>query len=138
MEKSEIQLSSEYNARKISIGNTGEMYQVSDKENGEEYYFKPAISKSGESRSYRAYIQEAAYNIQQIINPENVVKCNSIEVNGIFGAIQEKIPVDIASTIKFIEYFDNGIGELQPEIISQIINEYLVDYILFLLIYLQN
>lgn len=90
MENNDIQLSHQYDIQEVSIGNTGEMYQISDRENGEEYYFKPAVSKSGEARPYRAYIQESAYNIQQIINPDSAVKCNRAEINGMFGAIQEK------------------------------------------------
>lgn len=130
MENSDIQLSSQYDMQEVSIGNTGEMYQVRDMESGGEYYFKPAVSKNGEDRPYRAYIQESAYNIQQIINPESAVKCNRIEINGMFGAIQEKVPVDREATRAFIDYFDNGIGELPPEIISQVIDEYLVDFCL--------
>lgn len=130
MENSDIQLSHQYDMQEVSIGNTGEMYQISDRENGREYYFKPAVSKSGEARPYRAYIQESAYNIQQIINPDSAVKCNRAEINGMFGAIQEKVPVDTKATKTFIDYFDYGIGELPPEIISQVIDEYLVDFCL--------
>lgn len=125
-----IQLSSQYDIQEVFIGNTGEMYQISDRENGREYYFKPAVSKSSEIRPYRAYIQESAYNIQQIINPDNAVKCNRAEINGMFGAIQEKVPVDTKATKTFIDYFDNDIGELPTEIISQVIDEYLVDFCL--------
>ncbi len=130
MENSDIQLSHQYDMQEVSIGNTGEMYQISDRENGREYYFKPAVSKSGEARPYRAYIQESAYNIQQIINPDSAVKCNRAQINGMFGAIQEKVPVDTKATKTFIDYFDDGIGELPPEIISQVIDEYLVDFCL--------
>lgn len=130
MENSDIQLSHQYDMQEVSIGNTGEMYQISDRENRREYYFKPAVSKSGEARPYRAYIQESAYNIQQIINPDSAVKCNRAEINGMFGAIQEKVPVDTKATKTFIDYFDDGIGELPPEIISQVIDEYLVDFCL--------
>ena len=130
MKNNDIQVSSHYDMQEVFIGNTGEMYQISDKENSREYYFKPAVSKNGENKPYRAYIQESAYNIQQIINPEGAVKCNKIEINGMFGAIQEKIPADRKATRAFINYFDKDIGELPPEIISQVIDEYLVDFCL--------
>lgn len=130
MENSDIQVSSQYDMQEVSIGNTGEMYQICNRKNGGEYYFKPAVSKSGASRPYRAYIQESAYNIQRIINPDNAVKCNRAEINGMFGAIQEKVPIDAKATKAFIDYFDNDIGELPSEIISQIIDEYLVDFCL--------
>lgn len=126
----DIQISSEYDSEEIFIGNTGEMYYVHDNTNGEEYYFKPAVLKNGTPRSYRAYIQEAAYSIQQIINPENAIKCNTIELDGRFGAIQEKIPIDRERTKDFKRYFDCGEGELSPKIIRQIMAEYLVDFCL--------
>lgn len=125
-----IHLSSEYDIQPVFIGNTGELYQISDKITKKEYYFKPATSKNGNIRPYRASIQEAAYRIGQIINPEFVIKCNKIQINGILGAIQEKIPVDIIATRAFIDYFDNGLGKLSPQIISQIVDEYLVDFCL--------
>ena len=126
----EINLSDEYDMQRVKIGNTGEMYYINDLGSGKEYYFKPAVTKSGEKRDYRAYIQEAAYNVQKIINPEVAVKCNVTNINGIFGAIQEKINVDSVATERFIDYFENDVGELSPEMIEQILNEYLVDYAL--------
>lgn len=126
----EINLSNEYDMQRVKIGNTGEMYYINDLGSGKEYYFKPAVTKSGEKRDYRAYIQEAAYNVQKIINPEVAVKCNVTNINGIFGAIQEKINVDSVATERFIDYFENDVGELSPEMIEQILNEYLVDYAL--------
>lgn len=129
-ENSKIDLSSEYDMQKVKIGNTGEMYYINDLKSGKEYYFKPAVTKSGEKRDYRAYIQEAAYNVQKIINPEVAVKCNVTNINGIFGAIQEKINVDSVATERFIDYFENDVGELSPEMIEQILNEYLIDYAL--------
>lgn len=126
----EINLSDEYDMQKVKIGNTGEMYYINDLKSGKEYYFKPAVTKSGEKRDYRAYIQEAAYNVQKIINPEVAVKCNVTNINGEFGAIQEKINVDRLATARFIDYFENDVGELSPEMIEQILNEYLVDYAL--------
>ena len=125
-----IKLSDDIDTKEVNIGNTGLMYQVTDKQNGEEYYFKPAISKGGEARPYRAIIQEAAYELQKIINPENAVRCNTIYINGKFGAIQEKIKIDEKQTQEFQEYFSKNSGKLSPGIIKQIMKEYLVDYCL--------
>ena len=130
VEDDKIQVSPEQHIEEVFIGNTGNMYQVHDKTNNAEYYFKPAVSKNGAERPYRAHIQEAAYQIQKIINPENAVKCNVIEINGMFGAIQEKIPIDANRTKKFKDFFDNGNGEISPEIISKLVDEYLVDFCL--------
>ncbi len=130
IENDDIQVSEDHDMKEVFIGNTGDMYLVQDKVNNEEYYFKPAISKSGAERPYRANIQEAGYLIQKIINPENAVKCNVTEINGMYGAIQQKIPVDSQATKTFIEYFNRGKGTLSPEMITQILNEYLVDFCL--------
>lgn len=130
MENDKIQVSPEQHIEEVFIGNTGNMYQVHDKTNNAEYYFKPAVSKNGAERPYRAHIQEAAYLIQKIINPENAVKCNVTEINGMFGAIQEKIPIDVNRTKEFKDFFDSGNGEISPEIISQLVDEYLVDFCL--------
>ena len=130
IENNDIQVSEDHDMKEVSIGNTGDMYLVQDKVNNEEYYFKPAISKSGAERPYRANIQEAGYLIQRIINPENAVKCNVTTINGMYGAIQQKIPVDSQATKTFIEYFNKGKGTLSPEMIKQILNEYLVDFCL--------
>ena len=129
-ENEEIQIPQDYNIEEVHIGNTGKMYQIQDKENEKEYYFKPGISKSGEEQSYRAYIQEAAYDVQKIINPGNAVRCNTIEIDGMFGAIQDKIEIDDDATYYFKSYFNRGRGQLSPEIIKQIMDEYLVDFCL--------
>ena len=130
MENDKIQVSPEQHIEEDFIGNTGHMYLVHDKTNNSEYYFKPAVSKNGAERPYRAHIQEAAYLIQKIVNPENAVKCNVSEIMGMFGAIQERIPIDANRTKEFKEFFDNGNGEISPEIISQLVDEYLVDFCL--------
>ena len=51
-------------------------------------------------------------------------------MNGMFGAIQQKIPVNAQATKEFIEYFNKGKGTLSPEMITQIMDEYLVDFCL--------
>ena len=124
-----IELNGKHSIVPVKIGNTGEMYLVVDAENNE-YYFKPSVNKKGEIKNYRACIQEAAYNVQRIINPSRAVKCNVAMVGGKFGAIQEKINVDATATQNFKNYFNKNIGELDPKIISQIMDEYLVDYCL--------
>lgn len=130
IENDEIQVSSEYNMEPVFIGNTGDMYLIQDQTNNEEYYFKPALSKNGAERPYRAHIQEAGYLIQRIINPEKAIKCQATSLNGMFGAIQQKIPIDSQATKSFIEYFNKGKGALSPEMIAQIMDEYLVDFCL--------
>lgn len=129
-EEIEIQIPSSYSMEEVWIGNTGKMYQLDDNVDGGEYYFKPAITKRGENAPYKAHVQEAAYRLQKIINPDNAVKCNIINIEGTFGAIQEKIPIDEQKTKAFRRYFNCEEGQLSPEIISQILDEYLVDFCL--------
>jgi len=114
----------------VRIGNTGKMFYVKSYVDDSEYYFKPAESKKGEIKPYRAFIQQSAYDIQRIINPARAVKCNTCYINNTFGAIQEKVEIDKEATRKFNQYFYNNVGELSPELISQIMDEYLVDYCL--------
>ncbi len=124
-----IDLNGKCSITPVKIGNTGEMYLVVDSEN-KEYYFKPSVNKKGEIKNYRACIQASAYDIQRIINPSRAVKCNMAMIDGKFGAIQEKINVDITVTQNFKNYFNKNIGQLDPKTISQIMDEYLVDYCL--------
>lgn len=125
-ENNKIELSSQYTMERVNNINKGELYYIDDLESGEKYYFKPLVSKEID----KVYIQEVAYNIQKIINPEASVKCNVCNINDNLGVIQEKINVDNLATNKFIDYFENFNGELSSEMIEQILNEYLVDYVL--------
>ena len=105
----------------VSIGNTGLMYLVVDK-NEKEFFFKPAQNKNGEKREYRAYIQEAAAKLQSIISPETSVQCNIATINGMFGAIQEKIDIK-SNSINMEELYSD-------QNLKNIIGEYVVDYCL--------
>lgn len=125
-DKIDIGTISEYES--TYIGNTGRMFYV--KSSTGEYYFKPAESKNRIKSPFRAYIQEAAYNIQRIINPERAIKCNVCSINGEFGAIQEKIKIDEYKKRGFIYYFFGSNSSLSDEILHQIFDEYLVDYCL--------
>ena len=89
-----INIDKESTIKEVHIGNSGRMFSIQTFDGIEKYYFKPAESKDKISKPYRAYIQEAAYNIQRIINPTKAVKCNVCNINGTFGAIQEKIEID--------------------------------------------
>lgn len=125
-ENNKIELSPRYTIERVNNFNKGELYYIDDLESGEKYYFKPLVSKEID----KVYIQEVAYNIQKIINPEASVKSNVCNINDNLGVIQEKINVDNLATNKFIDYFENCNGELSSEMIEQILNEYLVDYVL--------
>lgn len=116
--------------REVHIGNTGRMFSIKNSKGIEKYYFKPAETKNRVASPYRAYIQEAACNVQQIVNPSRTVKCNVCIVNGKLGAIQEKIAIDKEATKQFYRYFYGRGGKLDSELLRQILDEYLVDYCL--------
>ena len=126
----QIQIEKNSTMQEVHIGNTGRMFSIKSPDGVEKYYFKPAESKDKVAKPYRAYIQEAAYNVQKIINPSRAVKCGVCNINGEFGAIQEKIEIDKEATKQFYRYFSGDGGKLSPKILSQILDEYLVDYCL--------
>lgn len=130
LSQGQIQLDKGSRMQEIHIGNTGRMFAIQSPTGVEKYYFKPAESKDKVAKPYRAYIQEAAYNVQRIINPVRAVKCNTVNINRIFGAIQEKVEVDKDATRQFHRYFYGNGGNLDPKLLSQILDEYLVDYCL--------
>ena len=130
LSQEQIQIDRNSAMQEIHIGNTGRMFSIQSPEGVEKYYFKPAESKDKVAKPYRAYIQEAAYNVQRIVNPARAVKCNAVSINGAFGAIQEKIEVDKDATRQFHQYFYSNGGKLNPKLLSQILDEYLVDYCL--------
>ena len=116
--------------KEVHIGNTGRMFSVISPNGEEKYYFKPAESKDHQVKPYRAYIQETGCDIQKIINPSRAVNCNVYNINGTLGAIQEKIDIDKDATRQFRRYFYDNVGTLSPKLLSQILDEYLVDYCL--------
>lgn len=130
LSQEQIQIDRNSTMQEIHIGNTGRMFSIQSPEGVEKYYFKPAESKDKVAKPYRAYIQETAYNVQRIINPARAVKCNTVSINGTFGAIQEKVEVDKDATRQFHRYFYGNGGKLDPKLLSQILDEYLVDYCL--------
>ena len=79
---------------RIYLGGTGEMHLYRDID-GQEWLFKPAQSKGGVIEPFRAYVQEAGYKVQHIINPETTIPIRAMkmgaEVGGRVGAMQKRI-----------------------------------------------
>ena len=130
IQREHINIDKESTIKEVHIGNTGRMFSIQTFDGIEKYYFKPAESKNKESKPYRAYIQEAAYNIQRIINPTKAVKCNVCNINGTFGAIQEKIEIDKEKTQEMYKMFSRYGSEIPTNLVNQILEEYLIDYCL--------
>lgn len=116
------------NTGEVKLGGTGEMHLIQDGQ-GKEYLFKPAVSKfERKDRPYRAEIQEASYKVQKIVNPQGAVKCNTTEINGIFGAIQERIKTS-NNGFDLVNWQIEG-GAIPQEILDGIMREYVTDYLL--------
>ena len=83
---------------RVKLGGTGEMHLYRDMD-GLEWLFKPGQHKNGELASYRAYVQEAGYKVQYLVDPASAVPVGVGLLGGKFGAIQRRIP-DLDPTIR--------------------------------------
>lgn len=114
------------------IGGTGEMHLMTDS-SGDEWIFKPAQSKSGMTEPFRAYVQEAGYKVQGIVDPDSAVAVGVGEVNvpgkgKVLGAAQQRIG-NLDSTFNLQDWQLNG-GTLDPNIVSQLQRENVTDWLL--------
>ena len=118
----------------INLGGTGEMYAAHDNANMEyDYIFKPAQTKSGKPEEFRAYVQEAGYKVQGIIDPDSAVECGatSLDIPGkgkVFGAAQRHLD-DLDKSFNLRDWQDNG-GPLDSNIVSQLQRENVTDWLL--------
>lgn len=114
------------------MGGTGEMHLMTDS-SGSEWIFKPAQSKSGIQEPFRAYVQEAGYKVQGIVDPDSAVPVGVGEVSipgkgKILGAAQQRIgSIDAAFNLQ--DWQLNG-GTLDPNIVSQLQRENVTDWLL--------
>lgn len=108
------------------LGGTGEMHIYED-EDGNEWLFKPAQSKAGKPEPFRAYVQEAAYKVQYIINPETAVPVRVVTLDGRLGAIQKRIKTYNGPNLS--RWQDEG-GELPQFVFSELQREHITDWLL--------
>lgn len=119
---------------KAHLGGTGEMYVIEDLDDGIDYLFKPAQAKyGGNAEEFRAYIQEAGYKVQGIIDPNTSVVAGTgyVDIPGkgsVFGAAQMKIE-DVDPSFNLFNWQNNG-GPIDPSIISQLQRENVTDWLL--------
>lgn len=111
----------------LSIGNTGHMESWTDA-NGQEWYFKPAQSKSGTPEQFRAYVQEAGYKVQGIVDPDTAVEVGVGDLNGTFGAFQKK--VDTTKGIDLEAWQKGAATDLGTDVTAQIQREHVTDWLL--------
>ncbi len=114
---------------------TGEMHQYTDAATGtDEWLFKPAQTKSGKPEAFRAYVQEAGYRVQGIVDPDTAVPCQTITIDTHtkgtkFGAIQLK-QTDLDSSFD-LKAWQNGTGVAPSrEVIAQLQKENVTDWLM--------
>ena len=112
----------------LSIGNTGHMESWIDA-NGQEWYFKPAQSKGGAPEPFRAYVQEAGYKVQGIVDPDTSVEAGVGNLNGKLGAFQKKIDAQPGGID--LEAWQHGPAtDLGADVTGQIQREHVTDWLL--------
>ena len=77
---------------RTNLGGIGEMHLYEDAD-GMGWLFKPAQTKAGVPEAFRAYVQEAGYKIQGIVNPETAMPMAVGTLGGKFGTLQKRIPL---------------------------------------------
>jgi hypothetical protein len=111
----------------LSLGGTGEMHSYKDA-SGQEWIFKPAQTKSGMPQEFRAYIQEAGYKVQSIVDPDTAVPVGTGTLGDKFGAFQTKIDT-LSDTMNLKSWQQTG-GTLPDGYIPQLQREDVTDWLL--------
>ena len=111
---------------------TGEMHQYTDAD-GHEWLFKPAQSKyGGHKEPFRAYVQEAGYKVQGIVDPDTAVPVKALTLDTPkgkkFGAAQLRIE-DLDGSFDLKGWQASG-GPLDADVISQLQKENVTDWLM--------
>lgn len=113
---------------------TGEMHQYTD-EAGHEWLFKPAQSKyGGHKEAFRAYVQEAGYKVQGIVDPDTAVPVKALTLDTPkgqkFGAAQLRIE-DLDNSFD-LKSWQSSFGGTTPDasVIAQLQRENVTDWLM--------
>lgn len=109
------------------LGGTGEMIQYKDG-GGQPWLFKPAQSKSGTPEPFRAYVQEAGYKVQAIVDPDTAVPVGTGTLDGRLGAFQKR--VDTLATAPNFKAWQSGTAPLPDGFTAQFQREHVTDWLL--------
>ena len=109
------------------LGGTGEMVQYKDG-GGQSWLFKPAQSKSGTPEPFRAYVQEAGYKVQAIVDPDTAVPVGTGTLGGRLGAFQKC--VDTLTTAPNFKAWQGGTAPLADGFAAQFQREHVTDWLL--------
>lgn len=117
-------------SKKMQMG-TGEMHLMLG-DDGKQWLFKPAQSKSGVYEPFRAYVQEAGYKVQHIIDPTTAVPIGTGEykIGGKmrFGAYQRRIQSMPGSPD--LRKWQSYPFDLPEDVIAQLQRENVVDWLM--------
>lgn len=132
-----------YSLKRIDLGGTGKMYLIKgldgsidsnlDDKLFKQYIYKPAISKfTEEFEPFRGIVQECAYEVQKIVDPDSAIVCRYINQDGIIGSVQEKIEC-CPNGIDFyaLQRTEEELACLPQDIINQFMREFVTDYLLY-------
>ena len=115
--------------KRVNMGGTGTMYTLEDG-NGKTYIYKPAVAKyTGNVEPLRGIVQECAYEVQKIVDPDSAIGCRYIDNAILKGSIQEFIPTMENSRNYCDMQHDESIPFTQEEI-NQFMREFVTDYLL--------
>lgn len=114
--------------KEVNMGGTGVMFLI--KGNDRDYIYKPAVRKNTNiAEPFRGIVQECAYEVQNIVDPESAIVCKYVESRGTCGSIQEKIPV-LASAPDYHDMQYGDVTNFSQEQINQFMREFVTDYLL--------
>lgn len=112
-------------SQRIYLGGTGEMYLCHDA-NQKEYLYKPGLVRRTQIKdSYKIASQIVASELQKKIDPQSAISVKHFKD----GTIQERIPINVEQTKKLMD-FQDGMEELDLELIKGLMREYVTDYLL--------
>lgn len=119
------------NEGRIMIGGTKPMYQYKDSEN-QVWLMKEAITAIGTKKPMGALVSEAAYRIQNLVDPQSAIPTfvtKSADGKVVHGSFQARVDVD-KNAIDLFQWQRDGKGELTDSLKRQILREHVTDWLL--------
>ena len=110
-----------------NMGESGIMYRLHEGE--KEYLLKPSVDKQKlRSEPFRAEIQKSAAKLQEILSPDTAVPVEVLGSGAMRVSKQERLT--LSSNPDVLEAWANYGGELDPKMSRQLLQEYVVDFLL--------
>lgn len=119
------------NKGRIMIGGTKPMYQYQDSK-GQVWLMKEAITAIGTKKPMGALVSEAAFRIQNLVEPESAIPTfvrRSADGKVVHGSFQARVDVD-KNAIDLFQWQRDGKGVLTDSLKKQILREHVTDWLL--------